>query len=151
MKTQFRLIDRRLKGVSRLLDETFADFDSMKKDVFKAVASKVVEFSPVDTGTYMDAHNITIGRSSSSTDMSSKGKARKRPRGPHETSALARLNGQIDAMSAEDKSAFIGNSSHHGMVVEYGGPKTPAYAPYTRAREASKRIIASVLMGYGRL
>jgi hypothetical protein len=151
MKTQFRLIDRRLRGVDRLLDETFAEFDNMKKDVFKAVAAKVVDFSPVDTGTYMDAHNIAIGRSSSATDMSSKGKPRNRPKQPHANAVIDRLHGQIDAMSPEDKSAFIGNSSHHGMVVEYGGPKTPAYAPYTRAREASKRIIASVLMGYGRL
>lgn len=151
MKTQFRLIDRRLKGVDRLLDETFAEFDSMKKDVFRAIASKVVEFSPVDTGTYMDAHNITSGKSGSATDMSSRGKERKRPRSPHETSALARLNAQIDALGPDQKSAFIGNSSHHGMVVEYGGPKTPAYAPYTRARSASKSIIAYVLMGYGKL
>lgn len=151
MKTQFRLIDRRLKGVDRLLDETFAEFDNMKKDVFKAVAAKVVEFSPVDTGTYMDAHNITSGRSSSATTMSSKGKPRKRPRSPHENSAIDRLNAQIDSLGPRENEAFIGNSSHHGMVVEYGGPKTPAYAPYTRAREASKRIIASVLMGYGKL
>lgn len=151
MKTQFRLIDRRLKGVDRLLDETFAEFDSMKKDVFRAVAAKVVEFSPVDTGTYMDAHNITLGRSGSATDMSSRGKERKRPRSPYEASAIDRLNAQIDAIGPDQKSAFIGNSSHHGMVVEYGGPKTPAYAPYTRARAASKSIIAYVLMGYGKL
>lgn len=151
MKTQFRLIDRRLKGVDRLLDETFSEFESMKKDVFKAVAAKVVEFSPVDTGTYMDAHNITSGKSSSGTDMSSRGKPRRRPYAPHASAALDRLNGQIDALGPNDKEAFIGNSAHHGMVVEYGGPKTPAYAPYTRAREISKSIIAYILMGYGRL
>ena len=151
MKTQFKLIDKRLKGSKQILNESFAEFENMKKDVFKAVAAKVVEFSPVDTGTYMDAHNITAGRSSTGTTMSSKGKPKSRPRGPHEEAAISRLNSQIDALGPGDKEAYIGNSSHHGMVVEYGGVKTPAYAPYSRAREASKRIITSILMGYGKL
>lgn len=151
MKTQFRLIDRRLKGVDRLLDETFAEFDLMKKDVYKAIAAKVVEYSPVDTGTYMDAHNVTVGKSDAGTDMSSKGKPRKRPRSPHVNSAIDRLNAQIDSLGPQENDAFIGNSAHHGMVVEYGGPKTPAYAPYSRARAASKQIIAYILMGYGKL
>lgn len=151
MKTQFRLIDRRLKGSKQVLDETFSEFKSLRDDVFKGIIEKIVEYSPVDTGTYMDAHNATIGKSGSGTDMSSKGKKRQQPRAPHASAALSRMFSQIDAIPEGDSDVFVGNSSHHGMVVEYGGPKTPAYAPYTRARAASKRIIANVLMGYGKL
>lgn len=151
MRTQFRLIDRRLKGSSEVLDSVFGALGEMKKDVYRGVADVVISASPVDSGTYMDSHNIQIGRTSASTTNSSKGKPRNRPREPHENAARDRLYAQIDALDGTETDVYIGNSAHHGMVVEYGGPKTPAYAPYTKARAYTGRIIQFVLMGYKKL
>ncbi len=151
MRTQFKLIDKRLSGSRDVLDSIFGAFGEMKKDVYRGVVDVVVSKSPVDTGTYMDSHDVYDGRSRAATDNSSKGKPRNRPREAHAGAALDRMYAQIDALDPSADKVYIGNRSHHGMVVEYGGPKTPAYAPYTQGRAAVGRIIQFVLMGYKKL
>ena len=97
----------------------------------RITADIVIENSPVDTGTYMDAHQI--GTSESIT--TSHGKPHNQPYSNFADEARNRLYSQINGLNVDGSDWFITNNSAHNMRVEYTGWNSkPAYSPYTIAR-----------------
>lgn len=148
---QYRFIDKR--RIPTNLEELLKDkIDDVQKSLYSKMAAKIVEFSPVDTGTYMDNHTIGVGRSSAAATASSNGKPRKQSRGPYESAALSRMLYQINALPNNPGVVFIGNFAVHASFVEHGGPNwTVAYSPYRRARAMSAALLNEAVAEVGAL
>lgn len=142
---QFRLIDNR-RNDTDLLNAVFGSVDEFRRIFYKKLVDEVIRLSPVDTGTYMDNHEIQEGRTSAVGTASSAGKPRFQPKEPYANDARARLHARIDALTSDHKSVYIANYSVHAPLVEYGGAKMPViHAPYTRARDATPRFIQEAI------
>ena len=127
---KFKLVDNRTR-VSKKIKELQEKLEEFPKEFMRITADIVIENSPVDTGTYMDAHQI--GTSESIT--TSHGKPRNQPYGNFASEARDRLYSQINGLNVDGSDWFITNNSAHNMRVEYTGwDSTPAYSPYTIAR-----------------
>lgn len=97
----------------------------------KITADIVIKNSPVDTGTYMDAHQIGTKESI----VTSRGKPRNQPYSNFADAARDRLYSQIEGLNVDGSNWFITNNSVHAVRVEYTGwNNVPAYSPYTIAR-----------------
>lgn len=127
---KFKLIDNRTR-VAKQIKQLEEKLEQFPKEFMKITADVIVTHSPVDTGTYMDAHQI--GTQESIT--TSHGKPRNQPYSNFADSATDRLYSQIDRLNVDGSDWFITNNSAHAIRVEYTGWKdVPAYSPYTIAR-----------------
>ena len=127
---KFKLVDNRTR-VSKKIKELQEKLEEFPKEFMKITADIVIENSPADTGTYMDAHQI--GTIESIT--TSHGKPRNQPYGNLASEARDRLYSQINGLNVDGSDWFITNNSAHNMRVEYTGWNSkPAYSPYTIAR-----------------
>ena len=127
---KFKLVDNRTR-VSKRIKELEQKLEEFPKEFMKITADVIIKNSPVDTGTYMDAHQI--GTSESIT--TSHGKPHNQPYSNFAEAARDRLYSQINGLSLDGSNWFITNNSAHNMRVEYTGWETvPAYSPYTIAR-----------------
>ena len=127
---KFKLVDNRTR-VSKRIKELQEKLEEFPKEFMKITADIVIENSPVDTGTYMDAHQI--GTSESIT--TSHGKPHNQPYSNFADAARDRLYSQINGLSVDGSDWFITNNSAHNIRVEYTGWNSkPAYSPYTIAR-----------------
>ena len=120
--------------------------DDFKAQTLREAADFLAEVSPIDTGTYIDNHNIGVGNSVPVTSQtSSDGRT-----GYYDIEGLAynplaerverdearsRLWAQIEALPEGWKRASIGNTAMHFTNVEYGWPTREGYAVYTRLRQ----------------
>lgn len=143
LKTQFRVIDRR-SSPSRALDAIDSALGTLHKRAVQHMVEKVVEYSPVDTGTYMDSHNVHQGRTAASPTESSARKPKDQPYGEHASAALSRMQGQIETLG-NAREAVVANDAVHARYVEYGSSKMFGYAVYLRARESTKDFIRSMV------
>lgn len=131
---QFKILDRRSSLVKKM-DELVQNVENLKEDVLKGAAEYVVLVSPVDTGAYMDSHNISPGRSRAMGE-SSENRPRRQPYELYASTAIQRLYSQIEALP--DKSlATLNNNAPHAPIVEY----QHGWAPYTSTRREMTRII----------
>ena len=139
---KFKLIDNRTK-VSKQIAELKDKLEIIPKEFLKETVTEIVLESPVDTGTYMDSHNVGVVGAMSS----SKGKPRHQNYQDHADKALERMFAQIDALPESTTKHFIANNSEHAWKVEYEF----GYAPYTTARAKAQqildRVIARVMRG----
>ena len=127
---KFKIIDNRTK-VSKRIKELEQKLEEFPKEFMKITADVIIKNSPVDTGTYMDAHQI--GTSESIT--TSHGKPHNQPHSNFAETARDRLYSQINGLSVDGSDWFITNNSAHAIRVEYiGWDNVPAYSPYTIAR-----------------
>ena len=127
---KFKLIDNRTR-VSKKIKELQEKLEEFPKELMRITADIIIENSPVDTGTYMDAHQI--GTSESIT--TSHGKPHNQPYSNFASEARDRLYSQINGLNVDGSDWFITNNSAHSIRVEYTGwDKVPAYSPYTIAR-----------------
>lgn len=127
---KFKLIDNRTR-VSKRIKELEQKLEEFPKEFMRITADVIIKNSPVDTGTYMDAHQI--GTSESIT--TSHGKPHNQSYGDFAESARDRLYSQISGLSVDGSNWFITNNSAHAIRVEYTGwDFVPAYSPYTIAR-----------------
>ena len=127
---KFKIIDNRTK-VSKRIKELEQKLEEFPKEFMKITADVIIKNSPVDTGTYMDAHQI--GTSESIT--TSHGKPHNQPYSNFADAARDRLYSQINGLSVDGADWFITNNSAHNIRVEYTGWNSkPAYSPYTIAR-----------------
>ena len=143
---KFRLIDNRTR-VSKRIRELEQKLEELPKEFMRLTADYIIELSPVDTGTYMDAHQI--GETIAPTN--SRGKPRNQSYSDYAKWARDRLYMQIENLPKEDSKYFISNNSQHAWRVEYQ-PETlkdsSKGAPYTLARakapifleEATRRV-----------
>ena len=127
---KFKLIDNRTR-VSKRIKELEQKLEEFPKEFMRITADVIIKNSPVDTGTYMDAHQI--GTSESIT--TSHGKPHNQSYGDFASEARDRLYSQINGLSVDGSNWFITNNSAHNVRVEYTGwDNVPAYSPYTIAR-----------------
>ena len=127
---KFKIIDNRTR-VSKKIKELQEKLEEFPKEFMKITADVIIKNSPVDTGTYMDAHQI--GTSESIT--TSHGKPHNQPYSNFAETARDRLYSQINGLSVDGSDWFITNNSAHAIRVEYiGWDNVPAYSPYTIAR-----------------
>jgi len=134
MAVRFKLVDNRTR-ISKKLKELEEKLEQLQPQFLKETVETIVAYSPVDTGTYMDAHNVgVVGE-----PVSSKGKPRNQPYGPHAQAALVRTFAQIETLP-DGTNAYISNSALHAPLVEY----ERIWAPYTEARAQAPAILERV-------
>ena len=127
---KFKLIDNRT-NVSKRIKELEQKLEEFPKEFMRITADVIIKNSPVDTGTYMDAHQI----GTSESIATSHGKPHNQSYGDFAESARDRLYSQINGLSVDGSNWFITNNSVHAIRVEYTGwDNVPAYSPYTIAR-----------------
>lgn len=143
LKTQFRVIDRRVRG-DRILSEVDDAVGSLHRRAARFMAERVVAYSPVDTGTYMDSHHVTQGRAGGAPTETSHRKPRGQPREPHESEALTRMYDEIDALP-NARETRVSNNAQHARIVEYGRGNSFGYLVYRRAREDTREFIARMV------
>lgn len=125
-----KLLDNRF-NVYKKIKALEEKLEVLPKQYLKELATEVVLQSPVDTGTYMDSHNIgQVG-----VPASSHGKPRNQPYENHADNALERMFNQIDAMPNETSSYYISNSALHAEKVEQD------HLPYTIARAKADDLL----------
>lgn len=128
--------------------------DDAKEEVLRGAVDLLVNRSPVDTGTYIDNHNIGAGNDTPVTsNTSSEGRSGYfdiegpayeplAPR-PERDEARQRMYSQILALPDGWKRASFSNSAMHFTDVEYGGPRwegkygpSNGYGVYAQLRSA---------------
>lgn len=129
---KFKLTDRRT-NVAKRIDALKEQLEELPKEFMRMTATEIVLNSPVDTGTYMDAHNIGTTRGASS----SAGKPQNQPFESHAQPAIERLYSQIEALGPEVTRHYISNNALHAWKVEY----ELGYAPYTTARARAQTLL----------
>ena len=124
-------VNRGLDGKFRKPIELLEGF----RDLYlQGMADQLVLNSPVDTGTYITAHNI--GTSQVPATESSEGKPRQQP---YEAFAQAARNGlflDIRMLPENTNSVVFYNAAFHSDEVEY----EHGYAPYRKTAREHSRI-----------
>lgn len=127
---KFKLIDDRTR-VSKKISQLQEKLEQFPKEFMKITADVIIKHSPVDTGTYMDAHQIGTKESI----VTSHGKPHNQPYNNFADAAKDRLHSQINGLSVDGSNWFITNNSAHAVRVEYiGWSGVSPYSPYTIAR-----------------
>ena len=125
-----KLLDNRFR-VFKKMKELEEKLEDLPKQYLKNLATEVVFHSPVDTGTYMDAHNIgEVGAYVTSTN-----KPRGQPYEPYAEDAITRMFAQIDNLPVDTTRYYISNSAAHAEKVELD------HMPYTIAKSQSDILL----------
>lgn len=143
LKTQFRTIDRRTSE-ARAIAAVDDALGTLHKRAVQHMVDRVVAYSPVDTGTYMDSHNVRDGRTGASATESSHRKQRGQSYSQHAAAAIDRMTAQVESLG-NSRSAVIANDALHARYVEYGTSKMFGFMVYSRAREDTKEFIRSMV------
>lgn len=128
---KFKLVvnNQAISTKTKKLRLTLTDFYYL---FLQKMSEQIVLNSPVDTGAYMDSHNINGG-----PGYSSKGRPRGQAFGQYGQEAVNRLYGQIASLP-EGSDAYMVNNAPHASAVEY----QHGYAPYTTARLMAQALAA---------
>jgi uncharacterized protein YbjQ (UPF0145 family) len=123
--------------VNRGLDGKFQKLENMLEEYrdlyLHEMASQLVLYSPVDTGTYITGHHV--GLTAVGASRSSEGKQRQRDYEEFAQIALNDLSSEIEQLPENANSVVFSNDSFHSDDVEY----EHGYAPYRKtAREHSR-------------
>ena len=117
-----RRVEQRLEGVQKLF--------------LLGLAEDIVNTSPVDSGAYVNGHNIQAGVGSAAgqfTGNLTKGTTSPNPQGEKDQ-ALSKLRGQIEGLPKDLSVVSINNRVPHAAKVEYGGwASRGPYAVYSSA------------------
>ena len=137
-----------LAGTRRDLDAMVkqyeADIMELKKRALQQIVAQVVNYSPVDTGTYIMNHEVRL-RSGSfrSTVTIPKNALRGRDWSEFEQAAVAKLFADIEAIDLSKDTISIRNKSTHAAVVEHNE------SVYALARREAGRIIRAEAQAMG--
>jgi hypothetical protein len=145
LKTQFRVIDRRTSP-ARALEELDSSVGELHRRAAAFMIQKVVDYSPVDTGTYISSHNVREGRTSGQATESSHRKPRNQPKSSFADAAVSKMMGQL-ADVENSRRVVIANDAIHAKFVEYGNSKSFGYAVYSRARLDTVEFIRGMVAG----
>lgn len=125
-----KLLDNRFK-VFKKIKELEEKLEELPKAYMKEIATEVVLQSPVDTGTYMDHHNIgEVGE-----PVNSHGKPHNQPWQTHADNAMDRLFAQIETLPKDTARYYISNSAVYAEKVELD------HLPYTLAKAKSEQLL----------
>ena len=142
---QLRMISQ---NTSSVMERVFAErAAALRKRVAEKMADKIVEYSPVDTGTYVLAHTARPEETEYDT-RSSHGKAR--GRNPAQFKALARGNlmRSVSALSLDTREVWFRNRADHAAVVEYT-ERTRSPHVYARVRAEGAQMIRDAAQELG--
>lgn len=129
-----KVLDKRQVS-AKAIEEMAKLVEGFKEEYLQGVASSVVLDSPVDTGTYMESHNIGTTPRGGST--SSRGKPKGQPYGVYAQPTLNRLFTEIELLADVDvDKVYIYNTAEHATSVEY----EHGYEVYSRAKNKAKQI-----------
>lgn len=124
--------------VNRSLDGKFKKIEQMLEGYTELYAQKMAEQivlrSPVDTGTYMDSHEL--GLTAMAPSESSEKKARNRPYSEHAQPALNKLFEQAKALPHNAMRIVFSNRAYHANMVEFDH----GHAVYRGAANQHNRI-----------
>lgn len=144
---QFQMISQNTSAtMERVLAERAA---ALRKRVVEKMADRIIEYSPVDTGTYVLAHTVRPEETNYDT-RSSHGRAR--ARNPAQFKALARGNlmRSVSALSLDAREVWFRNRAVHAPRVEYlGWPGRGAYHVYARVRAEGAQMIRDAAQELG--
>jgi hypothetical protein len=148
-----------VKAISRIttgqMEQIFRERAAqLKSRVAERIADDIVNFSPVDTGTYIMAHVAGTGESSEEPSRSSANKPRGRNPSQFKNLALGNLKRSVSSqavMTADE--IWFRNRAEHAVHVETlgwtgkGGPGP--YHVYARARNRASVHIGDVAREMG--
>lgn len=125
-----KILDNRFK-VFKKIKELEEKLEVLPKQYMKELAMEVVLNSPVDTGTYMDHHNIgEVGE-----PVNSHGKPHNQPFQTHADAAAERMFEQIDALPKDTTRYYISNSAMYAQKVE------DYHLVYAKAKQESNVLL----------
>lgn len=133
MPVSFKVVDNRT-NVSKKIEELNNKLENYGKYFLEGMATQIVLTSPVDTGTYMEAHELGMGTSGGYS--SSYGKPKNQDYNAYAQSTLDRLIAAIDSLGENWTNARFSNNALHASDVEY----EHGYAVYTMARNKAPLI-----------
>lgn len=143
-------LNRGIKGASftQALRKIEQDLETIRSEFLKGMAREVVDPSPVDTGTYVMAHNV--GETSSAGQFTGNIRYINPPgqsRAGMQSQALDKLYAQIDSLPANQTRVNLSNNSAHAGIVEDGGWRwiTSPYKIYAGARNNAPRILQEAI------
>lgn len=144
LKTQFRVIDRRTSP-ARALDALDSTLSEAHRKAVAYMVQRVVDYSPVDTGTYISSHNVREGRTSGEATESSHRKPRRQSKSTFADAAVSKMLSQLGDLK-NPRRVVIANDAVHARYVEYGTSKSFGYAVYSRARLDTVEFIRGLVM-----
>lgn len=133
MATQGRASGLNLTDILKRVEQRL---EGVQKEFLKNLVEDIVSISPVDTGSYVNGHNVQADVGSAGGQFTSffeSGKSSLNPQAEKDQ-ALGRLNNQIDSLPRNLNKVSINNRVPHAYKVEYGGwSKTGPYQVYNTA------------------
>ena len=131
---QFKVVDNR-KVTAAAIKEMSRRLEGFQEEFLQGIASSIVLDSPVDTGTYMEAHNV--GLTPETGTKSSSGKPKNQPYGVFAQPTLDRLFSEIGSLASSDlDTIYFSNSANRAANVEY----EHGYEVYSRAKRKAPQI-----------
>jgi hypothetical protein len=149
---QIQVISRQTSSdLARTFMERAAE---LRSKVAERIAADIVDFSPVDTGTYIMAHVASAGPSSETPSRSSAGKPTGRDPQQFKNLALGNLRRSVSKEAIMNSSEiFFSNRAEHAERVEWLGwadkGGRDAYLVYSRAEARVAQHIADVAAEMG--
>lgn len=123
-------------NLTQKLQQIQQDLGDIQKLFLLNLAEDIVEASPVDSGMYVNGHNIETGVGSAGGQFT--GPYVNNPTSPNpraeKDKAMGKLRGQIETLPEDLGIVSINNRVPHAYKVEYGGWSTKGpYAVYSTA------------------
>lgn len=110
-------------NITQLMQKVESDLGDIQKLFLSNLVEDIVQSSPVDSGSYVNGHNVEAGVGSAGGQFS--GNLKKNPTSPNpegeRQQALGKLNGQIKSLPDQIGTISINNRVPHAYKVEYGG------------------------------
>jgi hypothetical protein len=148
---QFRAIDRR-RAPAELVKSFEQKAEAIKRRVYEKIANRIVDNSPVDTGTYIMAHSAAAGRDEEfQGDRPSKGKVRKRNQQQFRNLARGNLMRSVAAIPAGATDVYFRNRALHAARVEYLGWAAPLFGNPNISGPEPYRVYALARAGVGEM
>lgn len=127
-KTNTQGLNKKLKGLEEMIEAKL-------RDTFENMAFDATQWSPVDTGAYVNSFSFKTNSRSRGRRQTSHGKLKNQDaqskRGEGFNKLLGDLNG-IDLMAT--KSVTLRNDAQHARAVEDGWPTKPGYGVFRKLR-----------------
>jgi hypothetical protein len=123
-------------NITQVMQKVQRDLGDIQKLFLVGIVEDIVESSPVDSGAYVNGHNVQTGVGSAGGQFAGNYARNPTSANPQaeKQQALSKLRGQIEALPEEVGKISINNNVPHAYKVEYGGwASRGPYAVYSGA------------------
>lgn len=110
-------------NITQIMQKVERDLGDTQRLFLLGLVEDIVQSSPVDSGSYVNGHNVEVGVGSAGGQFSGnlkKNPTSSNPEGERQQ-ALGKLNGQIQNLPEQLGTISINNRVPHAYIVEYGG------------------------------